>query len=72
MKGGVGGLLDAGLFSWEGVMVLPLPFSSLVVPLAPLEIGHQCLFTALQDANFHPHALHCHCGRPSSASSIAF
>jgi hypothetical protein len=47
MVGGVGGFLDACLLGWEGGMALSLPFSSLAVPLAPLEIGHQCLFTAL-------------------------
>jgi hypothetical protein len=45
--GGAGGFLDAGLFGWEKVTALPLPFSGPVVPLAPLEIGHWCHFAAL-------------------------
>jgi hypothetical protein len=72
MVGGAGGCLDACLLGWEGGMVLPLPFSSPAVLLAPLEIGHWCCFAALHDANLRPHALHCHCGRPASASSEAF
>jgi hypothetical protein len=40
MVGGVGGFLDACLLGWEGGIALPLPFSSLVVLLAPLKIGH--------------------------------
>jgi hypothetical protein len=70
--GGVGGLWGIGLFNWERLTALPFPFSSPDGPLAPLEIGHWCLFTALRDANLRPHDLHCHCGRPSSASSAAF
>jgi hypothetical protein len=66
MAGGVGGFLDTCLLGWEGGMVLPLPFSDLAVLLAPLEIGHQCLFAALQDVNLHPHVLHCVMCTPSS------
>jgi hypothetical protein len=72
VAGGAVGFLDVSLFDLGGASVLPLPFSSLAIPLAPLEIGHWCLFAALWDVNFCPHALHCHCGWPSSASSIAF
>jgi hypothetical protein len=70
--GGVGGFEGTGLFSWEGALVLPLPVSSLAVPLTPLEIGHWCCFLALQDMNFCLQALHCQCGWPSSASLAAF
>jgi hypothetical protein len=70
--GGAGGLVGAGLFNWERFVALPFPFSGPDGLLAPLEIGHRCLFAALCDANFHPHGLHCHCGWPSSASSAAF
>jgi hypothetical protein len=69
---GAGGLLGTSLFSWEGVLDLPLPFSSLVSLLTPLEIGHHCHFAALQDVNLHPHNLHCHCGWPLAASMAAF
>jgi hypothetical protein len=72
IAGGVGGFFDACLLGWEGGMALPLSFSSLAVLLAPLEIGHQCLFAALWDVNLHSHALHCHYGRPALASSKAF
>jgi hypothetical protein len=70
--GGAGGLVGAGLFNWERLLALPFPFSSPDGLLAPLEIGHQCLFAALCDVNLHPHDLQCHYGWPSSASSAAF
>jgi hypothetical protein len=70
--GGTGGLVGIGLFNWERFAALPFPFSSPDGLLAPLEIGHWCLFAALRDANFHPHGLHCHCGWPSSASLATF
>jgi hypothetical protein len=70
--GGVGGLVGIGLFNWERLSALPFPFSSPDSWLAPLEIGHWCLFAALHDANLHPHDLQCHCGWPSLASSATF
>jgi hypothetical protein len=70
--GGAGGLEGIGLFNWERLTALPFPFSGPDGPLAPLEIGHQCLFAALCDANLRPHDLHCCCGRPSLASLAAF
>jgi hypothetical protein len=70
--GGAVGLVGTGLFSWERLMALPFPFSGPDVPLTPLEIGHQCLFTALHDANLHPHDLHCYCGWPFLASLANF
>jgi hypothetical protein len=51
--------LGASLFSWEGVSVLPLPFSILDLLLTSLEIGQQCHFSALRVANLCLHNLHC-------------
>jgi hypothetical protein len=70
--GGVGGLVGVGLFNWERLLALPFPFSGPDGLLAPLEIGHRCLFAALHDVNLHPHDLQCCCGQPSLASLAAF
>ena len=56
---GAVGFWAHGLFSLEEGSALPLPLSSPASLLASLEIGQWCCFSALWDANLHPHDLHC-------------
>jgi hypothetical protein len=54
VRGGLGGavgLRATGLLGLGGALVLPLPSSGPAFLLASLETGHQCHFSALQDAN---------------------
>jgi hypothetical protein len=65
-------LMGASLFSWEGALALPLPFSVPDFLLTSLEIGQQCHFLDLWVVNLHPHNLHCWCDWPWAASLVAF
>jgi hypothetical protein len=62
----------AGLFGQDKDSVLPEGLSVPDALLASLEIGQRCLFSALRVANLCPHNLHCQCGQPWAASSVAF
>jgi hypothetical protein len=70
--GGVGGasqVLGAGLFSFRLAQVLPLPVSSPLSLLFPLEKGQQCCLVALHDANS---CLHDRCGLLLAMLAMAF